>query len=113
MPYRRGDVVLVIWPNSDGVTYKQRPALIVQADNLKTSLRTKLCAMITSVQRTGDSCTVVEHRSLPGQHMGLKQDSVVMTDQLLVVHEVEIKTSMGRCTIMGEIDQSLRRTVAL
>jgi len=36
--YRRGDVVLVLYPNSDLVTLKRRPALIIQADYLNTGL---------------------------------------------------------------------------
>jgi len=35
---KRGDVVLVWFPNSDLKTLKRRPALIVQADDLKTGL---------------------------------------------------------------------------
>lgn len=30
--YQRGDVILVLFPNSDLRTAKRRPALIVQAD---------------------------------------------------------------------------------
>jgi len=32
--YKRGDVILVLFPHSDLRTAKLRPALIVQADNL-------------------------------------------------------------------------------
>lgn len=35
---KRGDVVLVLYPNSDLRTAKKRPALVVQADNLETGL---------------------------------------------------------------------------
>ena len=35
---KRGDVVLVLFPNSDLVTFKRRPALVVEADNLDTGL---------------------------------------------------------------------------
>jgi len=45
--------------------------------------------------------------------MGLVEDSVIMTDQLLVVQEIEIKKSIGRCSVMAAIDSSLRRTFAL
>lgn len=46
--YKRGDVVLVLFPNSDLRTAKTRPALIVQAENLKTGLPQVIVAMITS-----------------------------------------------------------------
>lgn len=48
MPYKRGDVVLVLFPDSNLRTAKRRPALIIQADNLNTSLRQTIVAMITS-----------------------------------------------------------------
>ncbi len=46
--YRRGDVVLVLYPNSDLRTAQTRPALVVQADNLQTGLPQVIVAMITS-----------------------------------------------------------------
>ena len=50
----RGDVVLVLFPNSDLVTFKRRPALVVQANNLDTGLPQTVIAMITSnVARRG------------------------------------------------------------
>jgi mRNA interferase MazF len=41
-------VVLGWFPNSDLVTFKQRPALVVEADNLGTGMPQVLVAMITS-----------------------------------------------------------------
>ena len=46
--YKRGDVVLVLYPNSDLRTAKTRPARIVQCDNLQTGLPQVIVAMITS-----------------------------------------------------------------
>lgn len=39
MSYKRGEVVLVLFPNSDLKTAKRRPALVVQADELQTGLQ--------------------------------------------------------------------------
>jgi hypothetical protein len=36
MPFKRGQVVLVFFPDSNLRTAKRRPALIIQADNLNT-----------------------------------------------------------------------------
>jgi len=38
MKIQRGDVVLVLFPNSDLRTAKRRPALILQRDNLGSGL---------------------------------------------------------------------------
>jgi mRNA interferase MazF len=48
MPYKRGNVVLVLFPDSNLRTAKRRPALVVQADNLNTGLPQMIIAMITS-----------------------------------------------------------------
>lgn len=46
--YKRGDIVLMLFPHSDLRTAKTRPALVVQADNLQTGLPQVIVAMITS-----------------------------------------------------------------
>ena len=54
--YKRGDVVLVRYPHSDLMTFKKRPALIVQDDRIKTGLEQRIIVQITSnVNRTGPS----------------------------------------------------------
>ncbi|MBI5745694.1 MAG: type II toxin-antitoxin system PemK/MazF family toxin [Nitrospirae bacterium] len=46
--YKKGTVVLVLFPNSDLVTAKHRPALVIQVDELNTGLEQVIAAMITS-----------------------------------------------------------------
>jgi mRNA interferase MazF len=48
MRYKRGDVVLVLFPDSNLRTAKRRPALVIQADNPGTGLPQTIIAMITS-----------------------------------------------------------------
>ena len=48
MPYKRGDVVLILFLDSNLRTAKRRPALVIQADDLNTGLRQSIVAMITS-----------------------------------------------------------------
>ena len=38
MSYKRGHVVLVLFPDSNLRTAKRRPALVIQADDLNTDL---------------------------------------------------------------------------
>ena len=54
MPYKRGDVVLVFFPDSNLRTAKRRPALVIQADNLNTGLQQTIVAMITSNMSRAD-----------------------------------------------------------
>ena len=46
--YKRGDIVLVLFPNSDLQTFKKRPALVVQANDLQTNLPQVIVALIMS-----------------------------------------------------------------
>jgi mRNA interferase MazF len=115
MPSRRGDVVLVLFPNSDLLTSKRRPALVVQGDNLQTGLAQTIVAMITSNLARGGypSRIVVTAGSPEGSQMGLRLDSVIVTDNLSTVHDDEIERTLGQCPLMNQVDQALRHTLGL
>lgn len=114
MSFKRGNVVLVRFPDSNLKTYKKRPALIVQADDLNTGLSQKIIALITSnLDRTGPTRVLVEKRSELGKHMGLISDSVIVADNLATVLEREIDKVIGNCVETTKVDQSLRRVLAL
>ena len=115
MPYSRGDVVLVFFPDSNLITARRRPALVVEADRLETGLPQTIVAMITSnLSRAGHRSRVTVLRSsAQGRGMGLLSDSVVMTDNLATVRESEIHRLIGRCDEMQSIDTALRHTLGL
>ena len=101
------------YPNSDLRTYKRRPALVVQAD-VPTGLSQRIVALITSnVTRTGPTRVVVTQISQIGQRMGLRNDSVIVLDNLATVLEREIERVIGHCPQMGSIDQALCRVFGL
>lgn len=112
---KRGDVVLVKFPNSDLITFKRRPALIIGADNLNAGLSQVLIAMITSnLDRAGHSSRVfIPLNSLEARQAGLLTDSVVMTDNLATVLERAIESKLGQIKNMAPIDTALRHTLAL
>ena len=114
MPYNRGDVVLVLYPNTDLWTAKKRPALIIQSDDIDTGLSQRIVAMITSnLSRTGPTRVIFTMASPEGQAMGLLNDSVVVTDNLATVLDREIDKTIGRCPGMDLIDSALRAALAL
>ncbi len=71
--YKRGDIVLMLFPHSDLRTAKTRPALVVQADNLQTGLPQIIVAMITSrmLRSQHQSRVIVQLPTLEGQQSGL------------------------------------------
>ena len=115
MSFSRGDVVLVLFPDSNLRTAKRRPALVVQADNLGTGLQQTLVAMITSnMARTGHLSRVEVRQASPlGQQMGLRTDSVIMTDNLATVRELEVDCIIGHAIDMESTDSALRSTLGL
>jgi len=115
MTYKRGNVVLVLFPHSDLRTAKKRPALVVQADDLQTGLNQIIVAMITSnLKRLGHpSRHLITLESEAGRQSGLLTDSVVMTDNLVTVFLGAIHSKIGKLPNMQPVDTALRVTLGL
>lgn len=111
---RRGDVILVLFPNSDGRTAKLRPALVIQADDLQTGLSQVIVAMITSrtFRANHPSRVPIVVDSPEGRTSGLLSDSVVMTDNIATVTQQAVSRSIGSLD-MGPVNTALRHTFAL
>ena len=112
---KRGDVVLVLFPNSDLVTFKKRPALVVQADKLATELPQVVIAMITSnLARRGHASRVFIPLTSPqAKSSGLLTDSVIMTDNLATALEKGVVQKLGQLADLKAVDAALRTTLGL
>jgi mRNA interferase MazF len=112
---KRGDVVLVPFPNADLRTAKLRPALIIQADNLKTGLAQVVLAMISSNLKRAQhkSRVLIESKTEQGNESGLLFDSVVMTDNLATISLSVITRVIGKLRKMNKVDDALRQTLKL
>jgi len=112
--YKRGDVVLALFPNSDLRTAKTRPALVVQADGLGTGVSQVVVAMISSqMSRANHASRVAVIQTSPeGQASGLLSDSVVMSDNLATVIEAAVHRVIGSLPMDG-VDAALRHTLGL
>lgn len=110
----RGDVVLVLFPHSDLVTAKTRPALVVQANGLESGVPQLIVAMISSrLFRAGHPSRVFIERASPeGQQSGLLGDSIIMTDNLATVATAVIDRVIGLIP-MAAVDRSLRHSLGL
>ena len=115
MKTQRGDVVLVLFPNSDLRTAKRRPALVLQRDNLGGGLEQTIIAMISSnLSRRGHPSRVfISVASHEGKAAGVRLDSVVMTDNLATVLEREIDSALGRLPNMTAVDAALGHTLGI
>jgi mRNA interferase MazF len=110
MALNRGDIVFLPFPNSDLRTFKRRPALVVQADNLETGIEQIVVAMISSNPgRAGHRSRVAVS---PAAGSGLLVNSWVMTDNLTTVR-LKLCQLRGRLLNMAAVDAALRATLAL
>jgi mRNA interferase MazF len=115
MPLNRGDVALVLFPDSNLRTAKRRPVVVVQRDNLNSSLPQTIVAMISSnMARAGHPSRVtVLQSSAEGGQMGLRTDSVIMTDNLATILDHEFDRTVGSCPVMDQVDAALRHTLGM
>ncbi len=115
MKSQRGDVVLVLFPNTDLRTAKRRPALVVQRNNLDGGLAQTIVAMISSnLARRGPACRVfIGVNSVEGRASGLRLDSVLMADNLATVLDTEIDSVLGAFPAMAAADAALKHTLGL
>lgn len=115
MPFRKGESVLVVFPNSDLISAKLRPACVVQAENLQTGLPQTIIALITSnLSRAGHASRIVVDITSPeGVQTGLLSDSVIVTDNLATVRDDEIRRVLGVLPDTTALDTALRHTFGL
>jgi mRNA interferase MazF len=115
MPFSRGEVVLVLFPDSNLRTAKRRPALVVQVNDLGTGLPQTIVGMITSnLARAGHPSRVLVSVETPeGKETGLITDSVIMTDNLVTVLDAEIDRAIGVWSDMPSVDAALRYSLGL
>jgi mRNA interferase MazF len=115
MKTKRGDVALVLYPDSNLRTAKRRPVLVIQADDLNSGLSQTVVAMVSSnlARRGHPSRVFVSLASEAGKASGLRLDSVIMTDNLATVLESEIDVVLGSFSEMSAVDRALKHTLAL
>jgi mRNA interferase MazF len=112
--HKCGDIVLVLFPNSDLRSAKRRPALVVQADELGTGLSQVIVALVTSrmARANHQSRAAVRLATVQGSQSGLLTDSVVMTDNLATVGSFAVSRVIGTIP-MVQVDEALRYTLGL
>lgn len=113
--FKRGDIALVLFPNSDLRTAKKRPVLIVQEDNLGTGFKQHVVAMVSSNMERADhpSRVVILINNAEGRKSGLLSDSVIMTDNLATILDDEFDRVIGRLDNLRAVDFALIHTLGL
>ncbi len=115
MTYKRGEVLLALFPDSNLRSAKPRPVLVVQADGLNSGLPQTIVAMISSnLARLGHPSRIAIRIASPeGAVTGLRLDSVIMTDNLATILDTAIHRALGTWADMAAVDAALRHTLGL
>lgn len=110
--YRQGDIILVWFPDSNLLTAKKRPAIILQADNLNTGLDQLIIGMITSnLERRNHPSRIFVDVSTPlGKKTGIIGNSVIMTDNIATIRTSEIYRKLGVFEDSGVLKEPIRHT---
>lgn len=114
MRYKRGEVVLVLFPYSDLIGVKKRPGLVVQDETVPTGFDQQVIAQVSSnLNRTGPTRVRVDRATADGQRMGILSDSVVITDKIATVESRAVEKVLGMCPCMDKVDAALSVTLRL
>lgn len=113
MNYKRGHIVLALFPDSNLRSAKRRPVLVVQKDNLGAGLDQVVVAMITSNMARAGHPSRVTAPMTSGLSTGLKLDSVIMTDNLCTLSGSELDKTLGSWPDMAAVDAALRHTLGI
>jgi mRNA interferase MazF len=116
MKVKRGEIVLVDYPYSDGTGSKVRPALVVQSDNLNLRITDTILAAISRSQHRASATQILVEIGTPeGIQSGLRQDSMVQCENLLTIDQAQIIATIGRLasSSMQHIDNGLKATFDL
>lgn len=114
MIVRRGDVVRVDWPYSDGTGSKVRPAVVIQIDLLNTRIDDTVLLPISRTQRAvGITEVLIDPATEPAS--GLRFLSAVSCNNFLTIDQTRIMQRLGSLSAaaMRRIEIGLRTALGL
>lgn len=118
MTIRRGDIVLLAFPFSEGVSGKVRPAVVIQSDTNNDRLRNTIVAMITSTtdQAAHEPTQLLIDLNTPeGRYSGLLHTSAIKWENVFTVEQRLIVRTIGRLpdVTMKGVDVCLKTSLEL
>jgi mRNA interferase MazF len=110
---KRGEIVILDFPYSDGSGSKNRPAVVVQADEFNKAFRDTILATITTNTQPLKTSVVIE----PGENprSGLNLMCAVRCDNIRAIDQRLVLGSVGYLSkqTMQKLDQYLKMALGL
>ena len=118
MTVRRGDIVLLPFPFSEGVGGKVRPAIVVQSDTNNERLKNTIVAMITSTTDRAEhepTQLLIDVNTQEGKQSGLLHTSAIKCENVLTVEQRLIVRTIGTLPrgVMAQVDLCLKESLGL
>jgi mRNA interferase MazF len=114
---KRGDVVILDHPYSNGSGSKVRPALVVQNDRDNGRLVNTIVALIASnVSHVGEPTQLlIDLTTSDGRQSGLNQTSAVVCTNLFTVSQAKVRRIIGSLppALVAKLDDCLRSALGL
>jgi mRNA interferase MazF len=98
MSFKRGDVLIALFPHADGSPPKPRPVLVVQADGYNAKIKNLVVAAITSNLRHASDPTsfLINVSTADGKASGLVQNSVISCINLATIEDTLVAKKIGQ-----------------
>jgi mRNA interferase MazF len=111
MTYRRGDVLIALFPNADGSPPKARPVLVIQGDAYNLKIKNLIVTAITSNLRhaSDPAALLIDVTSADGRLSGLVQNSVISCINIATIEETLVAKKIGQMSnaIMNQVNNCL------
>jgi mRNA interferase MazF len=110
---KRGDVVLVVWPYSDGSGAKSRPAVVIQADFLNIRIADSVFIQITS--RPRGISTEVLLDPVVEVSSGLRLVSFAVSNNILTIDKGFVRRRLGELSApaLQQIESAVKTALGL
>ena len=108
----RGDILIVDYPFSDASQVKRRPALVIQADTVR-SVNTVVALITSNTTRGVPERWIVDPVDEPGS--GLRAVSAIACDSISTIHASLIHKKIGTLSVspMRRVDTCLKAAIGL
>jgi mRNA interferase MazF len=114
---KRGDVVLLEFPYTDGRNGKNRPAVVLQNNRDNQRLANTIVAMVSGNTRHANEPTqvLVDPAEPIGQTSGLHGVSVIKCNNLYTVRQQDVKRVLGKVSddLQTQVNDALARVLGL
>ena len=117
MSFRRGDVLIALFPHADGSPAKPRPVVVVQADAYNAKLANLIVAAVTTnLRHAADPASfLIDVGTFEGQASGLLKDSVVSCINLATIDQALVARHIGSLSgsLLAHLDDCLKAALSL